>query len=124
MSLPLIGVTMGDPTGVGPEIIVKALAKEEPFQACRPLVFGDQGVLLKTIKDLGMDVTVEVFDRVPERRLQTPKYLPFPLKSSPCRSAPDRKTRQGVRGSHGEFDSPGSPVGHAGPDRCRDHLPD
>jgi 4-phospho-D-threonate 3-dehydrogenase / 4-phospho-D-erythronate 3-dehydrogenase len=78
MSLPLIGVTMGDPTGVGPEIIVKALVKEEPFQACRPLVFGDQGVLLKTIKDLGMDATVEVFDRVPEQGYRPGNICLFP----------------------------------------------
>jgi 4-hydroxythreonine-4-phosphate dehydrogenase len=78
MSLPLIGVTMGDPTGVGPEIIVKALAKEEPFQACRPLVFGDQGVLLKTIKDLGIDATVEVFDRVPEQGYKPRNICLFP----------------------------------------------
>ncbi len=78
MSLPLIGVTMGDPTGVGPEIIVKALAKEEPFQACRPLVFGDQGVLLKAIKDLGVDVTVEVFDRVPEEGYRPGNICLFP----------------------------------------------
>ena len=78
MSLPLIGVTMGDPTGVGPEIIVKALAKEEPFQACRPLVFGDQGVLLKAIKDLGVDVTVEVFDRVPDQGYRPGNICLFP----------------------------------------------
>lgn len=66
MSLPLIGITMGDPTGIGPEIIVKALAKKEPFQACRPIVFGDQGVLLKIIRDLGLDGTVVVVDRVPK----------------------------------------------------------
>ena len=78
MSLPLIGVTMGDPTGVGPEIIVKALAKEEPFQACRPLVFGDQGVLLKAIKDLGVDATVEVFDHVPEEGYRPGNICLFP----------------------------------------------
>jgi 4-hydroxythreonine-4-phosphate dehydrogenase len=77
MSLPLIGVTMGDPTGVGPEIIVKALAKEEPFQACRPLVFGDQGALLKAIKDLGVDATVEVFDHVPEEGYRPGKICLF-----------------------------------------------
>ena len=45
MSLPIIGITMGDPTGIGPEIITKALSMVEPFQACRPFVFGDQGLI-------------------------------------------------------------------------------
>ena len=64
---PLIGITLGDPTGIGPEIIVKALMREEPFQACRPIVFGDPGVLLKTIRRLDREVSVEVVDQIPER---------------------------------------------------------
>jgi 4-hydroxythreonine-4-phosphate dehydrogenase len=64
--IPKIGITMGDPTGIGPEIIVKALSSEELFEACRPLVLGDRGVLTKTIERLGLDSTVEVFDAIPE----------------------------------------------------------
>ena len=59
-SLPLIGITMGDPTGIGPEIIAKALSIEEPFKACRPFVFGDREILLKTINRLGL-TTKEVY---------------------------------------------------------------
>jgi 4-phospho-D-threonate 3-dehydrogenase / 4-phospho-D-erythronate 3-dehydrogenase len=66
MALPLIGITMGDPTGIGPEILVKALSKTEPYQACRPIVFGDHGVLLKAIGSLGIEARVEVVDRIPE----------------------------------------------------------
>ena len=66
MALPIIGITMGDPTGIGPEIIVKALSTEEPFKACRPVVFGDREVILKTIKMLDLTVTVETFDEIPE----------------------------------------------------------
>jgi 4-hydroxy-L-threonine phosphate dehydrogenase PdxA len=43
MVLPVIGITMGDPTGIGPEVIVKALTREEPFQVCRPVVLGGRG---------------------------------------------------------------------------------
>ncbi len=39
--LPVIGITMGDATGVGPEIIVKSLAHQVVYQQCRPLVIGD-----------------------------------------------------------------------------------
>lgn len=38
---PRIGITMGDPAGIGAEIIVKALAGDEIYQLCRPLVIGD-----------------------------------------------------------------------------------
>lgn len=39
--LPILAITMGDAAGVGPEIIMKALADENIYRICRPLVFGD-----------------------------------------------------------------------------------
>lgn len=38
---PILAITMGDAAGCGPEIIVKALADENIYNNCRPLVFGD-----------------------------------------------------------------------------------
>lgn len=38
---PVIGITMGDPAGIGPEIAVKALAREEIYKECVPVVIGD-----------------------------------------------------------------------------------
>ena len=43
---PLLGVTMGDPTGVGPEVILKAL--QSPPPDCRVIVLGDLEVLHET----------------------------------------------------------------------------
>jgi 4-hydroxythreonine-4-phosphate dehydrogenase len=65
MVLPVVGITLGDPTGIGPEVIVKALTREEPYQVCRPVVLGDPGVLLRTIEWLRLRVTVGVFEKVP-----------------------------------------------------------
>ena len=42
MARPRIAITMGDPAGVGPEVIVKALAHAEVYAQCRPLVIGDR----------------------------------------------------------------------------------
>jgi 4-phospho-D-threonate 3-dehydrogenase / 4-phospho-D-erythronate 3-dehydrogenase len=39
--LPTIGITMGDASGVGPEIIMKSLGHAELYDGCRPLVIGD-----------------------------------------------------------------------------------
>jgi 4-phospho-D-threonate 3-dehydrogenase / 4-phospho-D-erythronate 3-dehydrogenase len=41
MTKPLIGITMGDPCGVGPEVIVKSLARPEVQERVRALVIGD-----------------------------------------------------------------------------------
>ncbi|QUN32155.1 4-hydroxythreonine-4-phosphate dehydrogenase PdxA (plasmid) [Cupriavidus sp. KK10] len=38
---PVIGITMGDAAGVGPEIIMKSLAHASVYEGCRPLVIGD-----------------------------------------------------------------------------------
>ena len=42
---PIIAITMGDPAGIGPEVIVKALADPAIKKAARPLILGDWGVL-------------------------------------------------------------------------------
>ena len=45
MSRPIIAITMGDPTGIGPEIVMRCLAHAEIHAACHPLVIGDVGRL-------------------------------------------------------------------------------
>lgn len=42
---PVLAVTMGDPAGVGPEVIVRALADATVREGARPVVFGDRHVL-------------------------------------------------------------------------------
>ncbi|MDE3000169.1 MAG: 4-hydroxythreonine-4-phosphate dehydrogenase PdxA [Gemmatimonadota bacterium] len=42
---PMLGITMGDVCGIGPEVIVKALSHRNVYAFCRPLVIGDAGVL-------------------------------------------------------------------------------
>lgn len=43
--LPLIALTLGDVAGIGPEVVVKALALPEVWEVCRPLVIGDARAL-------------------------------------------------------------------------------
>jgi len=51
---------MGDPAGVGPEIIVKALSDPQIRAAIQPLVFGDQALLSQTASRLGLSSEFEV----------------------------------------------------------------
>ncbi|MBM4297191.1 MAG: 4-hydroxythreonine-4-phosphate dehydrogenase PdxA [Deltaproteobacteria bacterium] len=51
-SKPIIAVTMGDPAGIGPEVVLKALADPAIKKAARPLILGDWGVLQRTGKRL------------------------------------------------------------------------
>ena len=51
--LPRIAITMGDPAGIGPEIIAKALLMPDIYEVCRPLVLGDTGCLEMGSKGIG-----------------------------------------------------------------------
>ena len=60
---PIIAITMGDPSGVGPEIVVKALARPDVVAMCRPLVIGDLGRLQQAAALCGVRIdpdTVEI----------------------------------------------------------------
>jgi 4-phospho-D-threonate 3-dehydrogenase / 4-phospho-D-erythronate 3-dehydrogenase len=46
-SRPLLAISMGDPAGIGPEVIVKALRDEAVFGWCRPLIVGDARILAR-----------------------------------------------------------------------------
>ena len=70
---PLLGITMGDPAGIGPEVIAKALAGQSLRRLCRPIVIGSFPVMQQTVKKLKlkMDVIrVEGHETVPPRSNQ------------------------------------------------------
>src|SRR3954452_20574474 len=66
MSLPIIALTMGDPAGIGPEIIMKALASPEVRAMCRPLVIGDAERLRAAGKIVASGLHVESLDDASE----------------------------------------------------------
>ncbi len=43
--LPIVGITMGDPAGNGPEITIKALCDKSLYERCKPIVVGDAKIL-------------------------------------------------------------------------------
>lgn len=49
----IIGITMGDPASIGPEITVKALADPAVYELCRPLVVGDACVMKAALSIAG-----------------------------------------------------------------------
>lgn len=56
--LPIIGITMGDPASIGPEIAVKALLNKNVYEICRPLLVGDAAVFQQIIDLLKLDATI------------------------------------------------------------------
>ncbi len=47
---PVLGLTMGDPAGIGPEICLKAMCEPSVLKRCTPVLFGDVGVLERISK--------------------------------------------------------------------------
>ncbi len=53
-----IAITMGDPAGIGPEVVVKALANKEIYDKCIPVVIGDYEGLKDAISFSKLDLTL------------------------------------------------------------------
>jgi len=50
---------MGDPAGVGPEIIAKMIDSNEIFSLCRPYIIGDAGIMKKLVEEMHLSITVK-----------------------------------------------------------------
>jgi 4-hydroxythreonine-4-phosphate dehydrogenase len=61
---PIIGITMGDPAGIGPEVSVRALAVEDIYRRSRPLILGDLQTIRRTVAGIGLPLTVRLADCV------------------------------------------------------------
>ena len=68
MNKPIIGITMGDPASIGPEITIKALAGHtDLYGECRPLVIGDAEIMRRARKMVGReDVKIHAVSSVSE----------------------------------------------------------
>ncbi|GGB58698.1 4-hydroxythreonine-4-phosphate dehydrogenase [Lentibacillus populi] len=60
---PIIGITMGDAAGVGPEIIVKSLQSKRIYEESTPIVVGDAKMLKRASDVLNLDVTIKLIDK-------------------------------------------------------------
>ena len=59
---------MGDPSGIGPEISVKAVSDSEILEKCNPVIVGNASVILKSLKLTGIIRRVHVLDSISEAK--------------------------------------------------------
>lgn len=59
---PIVGISVGDPGGIGPEVTVKALAVPRVYEQCRPLVIGDASVVRDALRFTGLSLAVNAVD--------------------------------------------------------------
>jgi 4-hydroxythreonine-4-phosphate dehydrogenase len=60
MDRPILGITMGDPSGCGPEITIKALLKKDIYEKCKPVVIGDARIIEKAARIAVKNSDVEI----------------------------------------------------------------
>src|SRR5689334_80128 len=68
MTSPVLGVTMGDPAGVGPEIIARAVAEPAVRACCRPIVVGSAAAMREAGALIGNPLTVRPVGRIGDCR--------------------------------------------------------
>jgi 4-hydroxythreonine-4-phosphate dehydrogenase len=59
---PAIAITMGDPCGIGPEVVVKALADPQVYASCRPVVVGNVYAMQQAVKLTGLPLCINETD--------------------------------------------------------------
>lgn len=68
---PIIGITMGDPGSVGPELSVKALRESTLYENCRPVIIGDAPVMQEALRIVGCnDVEINAVNSVIQARFE------------------------------------------------------
>lgn len=60
MTKPIIGIPMGDPAGIGPEIVVKALKEKIIYDVCNPVVIGSKDSIQKAMSVCGVDMDLVI----------------------------------------------------------------
>ena len=59
---PAIAITMGDPCGIGPEVVIKALADPQVYASCRPVVVGNTFAMQQALKLTGLSLSINETD--------------------------------------------------------------
>jgi 4-hydroxythreonine-4-phosphate dehydrogenase len=65
---PILGISVGDPGGIGPEITAKALAEEEIYRLARPLVVADFRFMEDVLRFTGLKLDLHPVQRIDDAR--------------------------------------------------------
>lgn len=98
---PVVAVTMGDPAGVGPEVVLKSLDSPLVRRICRPLIIGDSGVLERTQKSINKG-RAKRFELIP--------WLP----GEPVSARKNRVSVYSLSSLHAAESRPGRPIAACG----------
>jgi 4-hydroxythreonine-4-phosphate dehydrogenase len=79
MTLPKIGITLGDPGGISPEIILKALSSLDSLPKANYILFGSSLIIQQEKQALELDLNIQPFERAKEA--DSPSFSLFEIKT-------------------------------------------
>lgn len=72
---PILGITMGDPASIGPEVAVKALLNSKVYEVSRPVLVGEADVFEKAIEFCRLDLKINRISKITDAKFE--KELPM-----------------------------------------------
>jgi 4-hydroxythreonine-4-phosphate dehydrogenase len=76
---PVIGITMGDPASIGPEIAAKVLADQSVYDLCNPIIIGDAAVMRQALDTAGVDLKINAVQNMTDAIYQYGRLDVFDL---------------------------------------------
>jgi len=70
MMRPLIGITIGDPAGIGPEIVARSLTKPEIYETVRPLVIGNIKIMERALQVCNISLPIRIVNSPEEGKYE------------------------------------------------------
>lgn len=65
---PIIGILLGDPTGIGPEVVAKVISKNNLNLYCKPIIIGDFRILDSTLKNFGLKCPIQKIEEISQAK--------------------------------------------------------
>ena len=64
MTLPRIGITLGDPAGIGPEVTLKSLSQKDVFSSANHILFGSRALIQEALKISSLSMEIPTVSRI------------------------------------------------------------
>jgi 4-hydroxythreonine-4-phosphate dehydrogenase len=71
MTLPRIGITLGDPAGIGPEVTLRSLAQKDVPSSAKHILFGSRALIQETLKSTSLSMEIPTVSRLDKADLPT-----------------------------------------------------
>ena len=100
---PIIGISMGDPGGIGPEICAKTLALPEIYAVCQPIVVGDAEIVAEAVRFSGLELKVAACRKVSAAGFVCGKIDVFDLQRLPLAELRHKQVTAGQGGASFDY---------------------